>query len=74
MYRARRIAVVLVVVVALLAASSTGRAQSPDPWIETWKVNLANSTYRPGPKPTVAETVKMKPSPGAAAKFPPVSS
>jgi len=60
----KRIAVVLVALAALLAVSSTVWAQSTDPWIGTWKVNLAKSTYSPGPKPTVAPTVKMEPSGG----------
>ncbi len=60
----KRSAVVLVALTALLAVSSMARAQSPDPWIGTWKVNLAKSTYKPGPKPTVAGTVKMEPSAG----------
>jgi hypothetical protein len=60
----KRSAVVLVALAALLAVSSMARAQSPDPWIGTWKVNLAKSTYKPGPKPTVAGTVKMEPSAG----------
>lgn len=60
----RRIAVVFVALAALLAACSTAQAQSPDPWFGTWKVNLAKSTYKPGPKPTVAGTLKMEPSAG----------
>ena len=60
----KRIAVVFVVLAAVLAVSSATRAQSPDPWIGTWKVNLAKSTYSPGPKPTVAATVTMEPSAG----------
>ena len=61
----KRIALVLVALAALLAASSTARSQSSDPWIGTWKVNLAKSTYKPSPKPTVAATVKMEPSAGS---------
>ena len=60
----KRIAVVFVALAALLALSSAARSQSPDPWIGTWKVNLAKSTYDPGPKPTVAGTVKIEPSGG----------
>ncbi len=60
----KRIAIVFVALVVLLAVSSTARAQSPDPWIGTWKVNLAKSTYNPGPKPTVAGTIKVEPSGG----------
>jgi hypothetical protein len=60
----KRSAVILVALAALLAVSSMARAQSPDPWIGTWKVNLAKSTYKPGPKPTVAGTVMMEPTAG----------
>jgi hypothetical protein len=60
----QRIAVVFVGFIALVVISSTPRAQSPEPWMGTWKVNLAKSTYSPGPKPTVAATVKVEPSGG----------
>ena len=56
----KRIPVVLVALAPLLAFASVIRAQSPDPWIGTWKVNLAQSTYSPGPKPTVAGTIKIE--------------
>lgn len=57
-------AVVFVALTALVAVSSTARSQSSEPSIGTWKVNLAKSTYSPGPKPTVAATVKVEPSAG----------
>ena len=60
----KRVVVVLVSLAALLAASPNARTQSTDPWMGTWKVNLAKSTYKPGPKPTVAGTVKMEPMAG----------
>ena len=56
----KRIAVV--VVTAVLVAGSIAQTQSKDPWIGTWKVNLEKSTFSPGPKPTVAATVKIEPS------------
>ena len=59
----QRIAVVLTLA-AVLAAGSIARAQSSDPWIGTWKVNLKKSTYKPGPPPTEAATVKIEPSAG----------
>jgi hypothetical protein len=60
----KRIAVVVVVLTAVLAVGSIARTQSSDPWIGTWKVNLEKSTYSPGPKPTVAATVKIESSAG----------
>jgi hypothetical protein len=60
----KRIAVVVVILAAVLAVGSIARTQSSDPWIGTWKVNLEKSTYSPGPKPTVAATVKIEPSAG----------
>lgn len=60
----KRIAVVLAALATIMVASSTTRSQSSDPWIGTWKVNLEKSTYSPGPKPTVAGTVKIEPSAG----------
>ena len=62
--RTRFVLVVFVALAALLAASPTARTQSTDPWMGTWKVNLAKSTYKPGPKPTVAGTVNMEPMAG----------
>jgi len=35
-------------------------AQSSNPWLGTWKVNLEKSTYDPGPKPPTAQTVKIE--------------
>ena len=61
----KRIALVFVALATLLTVSAVARAQSADPWMGTWKVNLAKSTYSPGPKPTVAGTVKMELASGA---------
>lgn len=59
----KRAAVVFVVVVmAALVRTVTLSAQSADPWIGTWKVNLEKSTYSPGPKPTTATIIKIEPS------------
>src|SRR5436190_2716135 len=51
-----------VVLGAVLVGGSIARTQSNAAWIGTWKVNLDKSTYNPGPKPTVALTVKVEPS------------
>ena len=45
----QRMAVVFVALIALAVVSSSVVAQSPDPSIGTWKVNLPKSTYSPGP-------------------------
>jgi len=45
---------------ALVLMTAVSHAQSSDPWIGTWKVNLEKSTYSPGPMPTVAAVVKME--------------
>jgi hypothetical protein len=63
----KRIALVLVAVAVLLAVSSIVWSQA-EPWVGTWKVNLPKSTYSPGPKPTVAATVKLEPSSGGGIK------
>jgi hypothetical protein len=60
----KKMAVVFVALTAVLAVISTVRAQSSEPSIRTWKVNLAKSTYSPGPKPTVAAAVQVEPSAG----------
>jgi hypothetical protein len=49
-------------IIALVVVGSTARAQSPGRGWVRGKVNLAKSTYSPGPKPTVAATVKMEPA------------
>jgi hypothetical protein len=59
---------VFVTLATFLVVGAMAQAQSSDPWIGTWKVNLTKSTYSPGPKPTVAATVRMEPAPGGAFK------
>jgi hypothetical protein len=50
---------------ALIVVSATAQGQATDPWIGTWKVNLAKSTYSPGPAPKTAGTVKIESAPNA---------
>lgn len=40
--------------VCLLALQVTARAQATDPLIGTWKLDVAKSTYKPGPPPKSA--------------------
>ena len=51
----------LTIVVGLMAAfaCSVSLAQGEDAIVGTWKLNLANSTYSPGPAPT-SQTVKIE--------------
>ena len=58
----KRIPAVFAALLASCIVSSTGRTQSQDPWVGTWKVNLEKSTYSPGPKPTTATIIKIEPS------------
>ncbi len=43
--------VVGVALLGVMAVATTVTGQSPDPWVGTWKVNLAKSKYSPGPAP-----------------------
>ncbi|MGH9256757.1 MAG: hypothetical protein ACRD3C_19525 [Vicinamibacterales bacterium] len=54
----------LVVAAGLVGVIATSHAQASDPWIGSWKVNLARSTYSPGPTPKVAATIKIESAPG----------
>jgi hypothetical protein len=58
-----RTSIVILALAAALAVGSIASAQSADPWIGTWRVNLAKSTYSPGPKPTVPSTVRIESAP-----------
>src|SRR5688572_31062491 len=44
------------VIVVALAASSVV-AQAPDTWVGKWRLNLAKSSYMPGPPPTVKSQI-----------------
>jgi hypothetical protein len=50
--------------VILSTAAFIAVGQTTEPWLGTWKINLATSTYSPGPKPTVGATVKVEPAQG----------
>jgi len=58
--RRQFLAVVTSTAALVLMTAALSHAQSSDPWIGTWKVNLEKSTYSPGPTPTVAAVVKME--------------
>lgn len=52
-----RVRVVGIVVAAVTAAASFAIAQSKDPIVGTWVLNVAKSKYSPGPAPKSATTV-----------------
>ncbi|HEY7442567.1 MAG TPA: hypothetical protein VH701_09125 [Vicinamibacterales bacterium] len=58
---------VVVASIAISAVALTAQTKPADPWVGTWKTDLAKSTYSPGPKPTVAPTVTIEQS-GTAMK------
>ena len=58
----KRIPAVFAALLASCIVSSTGRTQSQDPWVGTWKVNLEKSTYSPDPKPTTPTIIKLESS------------
>jgi hypothetical protein len=47
----------MIVVVAVLVASAWTGAQSKDPFVGTWTLNVAKSKYSPGPAPKAQTTV-----------------
>ncbi len=51
----------------VVAISFTVQGQAADPWVGTWKTDLAKSTFSPGPTPKVAATVKLESAPGGGA-------
>jgi hypothetical protein len=53
----------MLAVAAFVIVSATAQAQATDPWVGTWKVNLAKSTYSPGPAPKTAGTAKIESAP-----------
>jgi hypothetical protein len=61
--RKRFLAVVASTAALVLMTAAFSHAQSSDPWIGTWKVNIEKSTYSPGPPPTVPAVVKMESAP-----------
>ena len=60
----RFLVVVALAVACMMMIGAALRAQSSDPWVGTWKVNLDRSTYNPGPKPQVAAMIKIESAAG----------
>jgi len=57
---ANRLTLVAALVIGVFSVFSSQSLAQTDPWIGTWKVDLAKSTFSPGPKPTEAPVVKME--------------
>jgi hypothetical protein len=51
----------------ILVTASVGLAQGPEPWVGTWTLNLAKSTFNPGPPPK-SNTLKIEAVAGGAQK------
>ena len=63
----KQMTAVVVGLVALCIVSAAAQIKSADPWVGTWKTDLAKSTFSPGPKPTVPGTIMIERS-GAGMK------
>ena len=55
------------VAAAIWFISTAALSQSTDPWIGTWKLNVAKSTFNPGPPPR-SNTVKIEDVAGGGQK------
>jgi hypothetical protein len=64
----RRSTIGIVVLVALVSTAAGLIAQSSHPWMGTWKVDVAKSTYSPGPPPK-SNASKWEPAEGGATKI-----
>ena len=60
----RRMLRVVLTWMLVIAAAAVIVAQSPDPWIGTWRLNLAKSTYSPANLAPKSQTVTQTALPG----------
>ena len=63
----RSITAVGVALMGILLVTFAAVAQQTDPWIGTWKLNLAKSTFNPGPAPK-SNTLRIEPVAGGNLK------
>ena len=56
----KRLTAAVVASITVCAVGLTAQTKSADPWIGTWKTDLAKSTFSPGPKPTTPGTVAIE--------------
>jgi hypothetical protein len=50
----------LIPVLMVFVVNTAAQSQSAEPWLGTWKVDLAKSTYSPGPKPPGPGSVRIE--------------
>ena len=55
--QARQSTIKMVIGIAALAVATSAGAQPPDPVVGTWKLDVAKSTFKPGPAPKSATVV-----------------
>lgn len=55
------------VIVSTLSLPYSSAAQAADPWVGTWRLNVARSTYSPGPAPK-SSTLRIEAVAGGAQK------
>jgi hypothetical protein len=58
----------LVLVAAVTFVPLLALAQTPDPWIGTWRLNLAKSKYEPANLAPKSQTLRQEAAPGGSAK------
>ena len=62
--RTRNLVASVAVLFALVALAATANAQGKEPWVGTWKLNLAKSSYSPGPAPKSSTVTVSAPDGG----------
>ena len=60
----QRAAVVVVAIAVLAAVVPEVKAQSAEPWIGSWKLDIEKSKFVPGPPPKGAPTTTIEPASG----------
>lgn len=63
----RNITIAGLALMALLTVTLVGVAQPTDPWVGTWRFNLAKSKFNPGPPPK-SNTLRIEPVAGGSLK------
>lgn len=64
----KRVPAVVLLVATVLSLPLVVRAQAPDAWVGTWKLNLAKSKYEPANLAPKSQTIKQDAAAGGAVK------